>query len=52
MSESFSGIVTIAAAPEDTPVITLNGGTGDVAIGTSNRSGDSSCSTRAEVRAS
>ena len=40
MSESFSGIVTIAAAPDETPVITLNGGTGDVAIGTSNRSGD------------
>jgi hypothetical protein len=40
MSESFSGIVTIAASPEGPPVISLNGGTGDVAIGTANRSGD------------
>jgi hypothetical protein len=40
MSESFSGIVAIAAAPDGSPVITLNGGTGDVAIGAVNRSGD------------
>jgi hypothetical protein len=40
MSESFSGTVTIAATPDEAPVITLNGGTGDVAIGAVKRPGD------------
>ena len=40
MSEQFDGIVSIAATPGGTPVITLNGGTGDISVGASGRDGD------------
>lgn len=40
MSEQFHGIVTIAASRGGTPVITLNGGSGDVTVGAAGRDGD------------
>lgn len=40
MSESFSGTVSIAAAAGGSPVIQLNGGTGDVTLGGASRDGD------------
>lgn len=40
MSEQFDGTVSIAASPGGTPVITLNGATGDVTVGASGRDGD------------
>ena len=40
MSEAFDGTVTIAAAAGGNPVISLNGGTGDVTLGGASRDGD------------
>lgn len=40
MPEQFDGIVTIAASPGGTPVVTLNGGTGDITVGARGRDGD------------
>ena len=40
MSEAFDGTVTIAATAGGSPVISLNGGTGDVTLGGASRDGD------------
>ncbi len=40
MPEQFDGIVSIAASPGGAPVITLNGGNGDITVGTKGRDGD------------
>jgi hypothetical protein len=40
MSEQFDGIVSIAASRGGTPVITLNGGSGDITVGAAGRDGD------------
>lgn len=40
MPEQFDGLVSIAATPGGTPVITLDGATGDVSLGTKGRDGD------------
>jgi hypothetical protein len=40
MPEQFDGIVSIAATPGGTPVITLNGSTGDVSVGATGQAGD------------
>jgi hypothetical protein len=40
MSEQFSGIISISASEGGTPVITLDGGSGDVTLGASGRDGD------------
>ena len=40
MPEQFDGIVSIAATPGGTPVITLDGATGDISVGAKGRDGD------------
>ncbi|HEY1369266.1 MAG TPA: hypothetical protein VGF23_19230 [Gaiellaceae bacterium] len=40
MSEQFSGIVTVAATPGGPPVITIDGGSGDITVGATGRDGD------------
>ena len=40
MPEQFDGIVSIAASPGGTPVITLDGTTGDISVGAKGRDGD------------
>jgi hypothetical protein len=40
MPEQFDGIVSIAATPGGTPVITLDGTTGDISVGAKGRDGD------------
>jgi hypothetical protein len=40
MPEQFDGIVSIAASPGGAPVITLDGGSGDISVGTTGRDGD------------
>jgi hypothetical protein len=40
LPEQFDGIVSIAASPGGTPVITLDGGNGDVTVGATGRDGD------------
>jgi hypothetical protein len=40
MSEQFDGIVSIAATQGGAPVITLDGGTGDITVGAGGRDGD------------
>ena len=52
MSESFSVIVTIAAAPAETPVIALNGGRATWPSARQNRSGDLLLLDGRDVRAS
>jgi hypothetical protein len=38
--EQFDGIVSIAATPGGAPIITLNGGSGDIFVGATGRDGD------------
>lgn len=40
MSEQFDGVVSIAASAGGAPVITLDGGSGDITIGAAGRDGD------------